>query len=101
MPVESSTDIGTLIVRSAGKGVGRPTLSPSGVSVRRIVILTGEGLCPEEIVAQMAHVSMAEVYAALSYYWANKAEIDEDIVGDEIFYQQLLESTRDAGTRSS
>ena len=34
---------------------------------------------PEEIVQNFGYVSLAQVHAALAYYYANKAEIDADI----------------------
>jgi uncharacterized protein (DUF433 family) len=37
------------------------------------------GLIPEEIVRKFGHVSMAQVHAALAYYYANQAEIDSDL----------------------
>jgi uncharacterized protein (DUF433 family) len=70
------TDIGTLIVHNPHKHGGRPSLRRSGVSVERIVELTREGWNPERIVAEMEHVSLAEVHAALAYYWLNKGEVD-------------------------
>ena len=37
------------------------------------------GLFPEEIVRKFGHLSLAQVHAALAYYHANQAEIDEDL----------------------
>jgi uncharacterized protein (DUF433 family) len=37
------------------------------------------GLIPEEIVRKVGHVSLAQVHAALAYYFANQAEIDSDL----------------------
>jgi hypothetical protein len=33
---------------------------------------------PEEIVDNFGYLSLAQVHAALTYYYANKAEIDAD-----------------------
>jgi uncharacterized protein (DUF433 family) len=37
------------------------------------------GLIPEEIVQKFGHLSLAQVHAALTYYYANQAEIDADL----------------------
>ena len=41
------------------------------------------GLIPEEIVRKFGHSSLAQVYAALAYYHANKAEVDADLEAEE------------------
>jgi uncharacterized protein (DUF433 family) len=37
------------------------------------------GLIPEEIARKFGHLSLAQVHAALAYYHANQAEIDQDL----------------------
>jgi len=41
------------------------------------------GFIPEEIVGKFGHLSLAQVHAALAYYYANKAEIDADLEAEE------------------
>ena len=36
------------------------------------------GLCPEEIVFQFPGITLADVHAALAYYFDNRAEIEAD-----------------------
>jgi uncharacterized protein (DUF433 family) len=73
------TDIGHLIRRDPGVRGGRPIIAGTGVSVRRIVGWYQLGLTPDEIAAEIPHAGLAEVYAALAYYHANRAEIDGDL----------------------
>jgi uncharacterized protein (DUF433 family) len=73
------TEIGSLISRRADIRGGRPCIAGTGVSVRRIAQWYNMGLVPEEIVRKFGHLSLAQVHAALAYYHANKAEIDEDL----------------------
>jgi uncharacterized protein (DUF433 family) len=40
-------------------------------------------LIPEEIARKFSHLSLGQVYAALAYYHANKAEIDADLDAEE------------------
>ncbi len=83
------TDIGTLIVRTPEIRGGRPRLAGTGVTVRRIVGWYKLGLTPEEIVAEIPHLTLAQVYAALAYYHANRDEIEQDIAEEEALADQL------------
>jgi uncharacterized protein (DUF433 family) len=76
------TDIGSLIVRSDDVRGGRPRVAGTGVTVRRIVGWYKQGLSPEEITTEIPHLSLAQVYAALTYYHANQQEIEADIAAE-------------------
>ena len=77
-------EIGSLISRRPDIRGGRPCLAGTGVSVRRIVQWHNVGQIPEEIVQTFGgHLSLAQVYAALAYYYANQAEIDADLEADD------------------
>jgi uncharacterized protein (DUF433 family) len=81
--MDHAIDIGTLIVRTPEIRGGRPRIAGTGVTVRRIVGWYKLGLSPEEIVDRIGHLSLAQVYAALTYYHANREEIDADIAAEE------------------
>ena len=83
-------DIGTLIIRGNLRG-GRPIIAETGTSVRRIAVLYKQGNSAEEIARLMTHLSIAEVYAALTYYHANREEIDTDLAEEQEAYEQLAE----------
>jgi len=38
-----------------------------------------KGVTPEELVKEFSHLSLAQVYDALSYYYDHKEEIDEEL----------------------
>jgi len=76
-------DIGALIVRDAAIREGRPRIAGTGVTVRRIVSWYQLGLTPEEIARRIGHLSLAQIYAALAYYHANREEIDADLKAEE------------------
>lgn len=82
MAAPSSIDIGTLITRTPGVRGGRPCIAGTGVSVMRIAIYNNMGYTPEEIAAGYGHLTLAQVHAALAYYYANKAEVDTDIADE-------------------
>lgn len=71
------------IVRTAEIRGGRPRIAGTGVTVRRIVGWYKLGLSPEEIADRIGHLSLAQVYAALAYYHANREEIEADIAAEE------------------
>ena len=79
----TSTDIGTLIVRSPEVRGGRPRIAGTGVTVRRIVGWYKLGRSPEEIAESYGHLTLAQVFAALTYYQANREEIEADIAAEE------------------
>jgi uncharacterized protein (DUF433 family) len=83
------TDIGSLIVRSDDVRGGRPRVAGTGVTVRRIVGWYKQGLTPEEITTEVPHLSLAQVYAALTYYHANRQEIEADIAEEDAEAKQL------------
>ena len=80
----ASSDIGTLITRSPEIRGGRPCVAGTGVTVQRIVGWYKLGLSPEEIVDSIGHLTLAQVYAALAYYHANREEIEAGMAADEV-----------------
>jgi uncharacterized protein (DUF433 family) len=85
----ATVDIGTLITSSPEVRGGRPRIAGTGVTVRRIVGWYKLGLSPEEIVAEIPHLTLAQVYAALAYYHSNRDEIEQDIAEEDEVAAQL------------
>jgi len=83
------TDIGTLIIQTPEVRGERPRIAGTGVTVRRIVGWYKLGLTAEEIVAEIPHLTLAQVYAALAYYHVNREEIEQDIAEEEAVAGQL------------
>lgn len=92
--MSSATEIGSLIECRDGVQGGRPCVAGTSVSVRRIAWWHNAGLVPEEIVRKFGHLSLAQVYAALAYYHANRDEIDADLQS-EAHTTEALERTAD------
>jgi len=86
----TAVDIGTLIERSPEIRKGRPCIAGTGVSVRRIAAWYNLGLTPEEIAAKIEHLTLAQIHAALTYYHANRDEIDTDIAAEEAAIEELF-----------
>jgi uncharacterized protein (DUF433 family) len=85
------TDIGTLVICSPDIGNGRPFISGTRTSIRRVVVLYKQGATAEEIVRRMSHLSLAQVYAALAYYHANRDEIEANLAEEDAEYWKLAE----------
>jgi len=83
------TDISTLITTDPNRHSGRAIITGTGTSVRRIASLYNQGNNAEEIARRLNHLTITQIYAALTYYHANRDEIDEDIAAEQIAYQEL------------
>jgi uncharacterized protein (DUF433 family) len=91
MAIAIITDIGTFITRSPEIRGGRPHITGTGMTVRRIVGWYKLGLTPEETLNRIGHpaLTLAHIHAALAYYHANRNEIEADIEMEEAEVQQL------------
>lgn len=87
--MQSVTNIGTLIVRTSGICGGRPRIAGTRVSVQRIAAWYKMGLNTEEIVERMGDLTLAQVYAALTYYHANREEIEAYLTTEKADYERL------------
>ncbi len=83
------TDIGSLIVQTPDIRGGRPRIAGTGVTVRRIVGWYKLGLTAEEIAAELPHLTLAQVHAALAYYHANQGEIEQGIADEAVAAEHL------------
>ena len=78
-----TVSIGGLIESREGIRGGRPCVAGTGRSVRSIAIWHNMGLIPEEIARRAAPLTLAQVYAALTHYYANRPEMDAEIEAEE------------------
>lgn len=63
---------------------GEPVIKGTRTSVRAIVENWRLGLSPEKIVIHMPHLTLAQVFEALSYYSDHQKEINEYIEKNQI-----------------
>jgi uncharacterized protein (DUF433 family) len=60
---------------------GSPVIRGTKFPVRSVVsYVLRQGLPPEELVREFSHLTLAQVYDALSYYYDHKQEIDQELV---------------------
>jgi uncharacterized protein (DUF433 family) len=70
-----------LIVKDSNIHNGRPVIAGTGSTVRAIAIMYKQGLSPEEITGELP-LSLAQIYAALTYYHLHTEEVEADIRSD-------------------
>lgn len=93
-------DIGALIVSSPEIRSGSPRIAGTGVTVKRVVTWYKLGLSPEEIAGEIGHLTLAQVYAALTYYHSNRSEIEADISRDDADEESLEHHRRETEAQS-
>lgn len=79
------------IVSDSDHRRGKPRINGTGITVQNIVEDITAGLSPEYITEQF-EVSLGQVYAALSYYYDHKDQIDGDVERDRQTAQTITAS---------
>lgn len=77
---------------TAGVCGGKPRIAGTRIRVWDIARLSQTGLSPDEILLQYPQLSLADVYAALAYYFDHRKEIDHRAAEDDDFAEQLRQS---------
>ena len=84
------------IARDEGILSGEPIVRGTRTPVRAIVELWRIGVPPEEIPAHLQHLTLAQVFEALSYYADHQAEIqsylDRNAVPDDLTHPAVRAS---------
>ena len=79
----ATVEIGSMITRTPGIKGGTPHIAGTGVTVRTIVRWYQLGLSREDIAADYPHLELAQVYAALAYYHANRTQMDAEMAAEQ------------------
>ena len=92
-----STAIDTLLSRSPNICGGRVRIDGTRITVNQIVSCYQQGLTPEEIAVQYPHINLAQIYAALAYYHANRDEIDRGLETETVEFLRLADESTKPG----
>jgi uncharacterized protein (DUF433 family) len=68
---------------------GKPRITGTRIKVSLIAVLTADGMSPDEIVAAYPHLSLADVHAALAYYFDHVEAINAEIQSDEVVAEEM------------
>jgi uncharacterized protein (DUF433 family) len=74
-----STEISSLLISTPEVCGGRLRIDGTRVTVNQIVVSYQQGHNAEEIADEYPQLTLAQVYAALAYYHANRDEIEADL----------------------
>lgn len=78
---------------TAGVAGGKPRIAGHRITVHDVVVWHERlGLSADEIASEYG-LSLADVYAALAYYYDHREEIDRAIRADEAFVAELRQRT--------
>ena len=80
--MNSATTLDALIEKRPDLRGGRPIIAGTGTTVRTIAGLYKLGHSAEQILTQLPHLNLAQIYAALTYFHLNTSEIEADIEAD-------------------
>jgi uncharacterized protein (DUF433 family) len=91
MPAET---ISRYVTRNSEILSREPIVTGTRTSVRAIVGLWRLGVTPEEILNHLPHLTLAQVFDALSFYLDNQAEINEYIERNQVPNELVHPSVR-------
>ena len=78
-----------LIIQTLEVCGDRPRITGHRITVQNIAIDFNAGMKPEDIISEKPYLKLAEVYAALAYYFANQKTIDANIMADDAKFDHL------------
>ncbi len=86
--------VGEHIVTTPGVCGGKPRIAGHRITVQNIAIWHERGgMTADEIVDQHPGITLADVYAALAYYWDHVEEVKADILAGERMADELREGS--------
>ena len=71
-----------MLTRTPGICGGRLRIHGTRITVHQVATLYKRGLSAEDIVDQYPHLTLAQVYAALAYYHANRAKVEAELAAE-------------------
>lgn len=76
---------------------GRAWIDDTNIKVIEVVLdKLAYGWSPEEIHEQHSHLSLAQIHAALSYYYDHQSEIDAEMEQQDKEIEALMEKAEDS-----
>ncbi len=83
-------NLADLIVKTPGTCGGRARIAGTRIKVEQVYSwVERQGMSPAQVVKEYPHVTMAQVHAALAYYWSHQDEIQRDIAEGEARVAQM------------
>jgi len=78
------------IVKTPGVCSGQPRIAGTRIKVKHVYTWVERmGMTPAQVVTEYPHLTMAQVHAALAYYWSHRDEIHQDIDNEQKLVAEL------------
>jgi uncharacterized protein (DUF433 family) len=71
------------ITKRPGVRGGKACIDDTRISVVDVVALLKQGLGDQQIVERYPSLSLAQIHAAISYYYENREELEADLAEDD------------------
>ena len=84
-----STTLDSMLARTPDVCGGLIRIDGTRITVHRIATLYKQGQSAEDITQMYSYLSLGQVYAALAYYHANRAEIESELAASDALYDEL------------
>jgi len=68
---------------------GKPRIAGTRIRVQDVVGWAEQGLSPDEIVSGYPHLTLADVHAALAYYYDHREVIDQQMKDADEFVAEM------------
>ena len=89
-PAVTPPSLADYIVQTPGVCGGQPRIAGTRIKVKHVYRWVERmGMTPAQVVAEYPHLTMAQVHAALAYYWSHPDEIHQDIEAEEKLVAEL------------
>jgi uncharacterized protein (DUF433 family) len=76
--------VSSYIEQTPGTCGGKPRIAGTRIKVSLIAILSERNrMTPDEIVDAYPHLTLAQIHAALAYYWQHRDQIEDEIRADD------------------
>jgi uncharacterized protein (DUF433 family) len=85
----TAVQLDAMLVRTPSVCGGRLRIDGTRVTVLQIVTLYKQGESAEEIASNYPQLKLSHVYAALAYYHANQADIEQELADELAEYDRL------------
>ena len=85
----TSVRLGSLLHSRPDLHRGRPCLAGTGMTVHAVAVRHMQGMTAEKILEQFPDLDLARIYAALAFFYANRARIEAEIEADDRFGEEL------------
>ena len=85
----SGVQLDAMLVRTLDVCGGRLRIDGTRVTVLQIVAIYKRGETPEEIAESFPQVKLEAVYAALAYYHASRAAVEQELADEQAEYDRL------------